>query len=113
MLGGPWRLTEPCDVTVGGATWLDQAQETAARTRMRVHTGGRWGNRELHQSIRGRVPYRTGEATDSCRSTQERNRAKEPPTNSNKYPNGSGEKEEMQGEAWDCRQEGLKQTGSP
>ncbi len=32
MLGGPWRLTEPCDVTVGGATWLDQAQETAART---------------------------------------------------------------------------------
>lgn len=32
MLGGPWRLTEPCDVTIGGATWLDQAQETAART---------------------------------------------------------------------------------
>lgn len=30
--GGPWRLTEPCDVTIGGATWLDQAQETAART---------------------------------------------------------------------------------
>lgn len=32
VLGGPWRLTEPCDATVGGATWLDQAQETAART---------------------------------------------------------------------------------
>lgn len=32
VLGGPWRLTEPCDVTIGGATWLDQAQETAART---------------------------------------------------------------------------------
>lgn len=25
-------MTEPCDATVGGATWLDQAQETAART---------------------------------------------------------------------------------
>lgn len=25
-------MTEPCDVTIGGATWLDQAQETAART---------------------------------------------------------------------------------
>lgn len=32
VLSGPWRLTEPCDVTIGGATWLDQAQETAART---------------------------------------------------------------------------------
>ena len=31
VLRGPWRLTEPCDVTIGGATWLDQAQETAAR----------------------------------------------------------------------------------
>lgn len=48
-------MTEPCDVTVGGATWLDQAQETAAQEpiKMQVHTGGSWGNRELHQSVRG------------------------------------------------------------
>lgn len=86
MLGGPWRLTEPCDVTIGGATWLDQAQETAARTiRMQVHTGGRRVNRELHQSIRGQVPNRIGEATDSCRATQEKNGTRELPTNSKNF----------------------------
>lgn len=89
MLGGPWRLTEPCDVTVGGATWLDQAQETAARTiRMQVHTGGRRGNRELHQSIKGQVPYRIREATDSCRATQEKNGTRELPTNSKNVHTG-------------------------
>lgn len=79
VLGGPWRLTEPCDVTVGGATWLDQAQETAARkTRVQVHTGGgRWeGQQEscANQSKGGRGEgsgfpgYRRGEAIDSCSS---------------------------------------------
>lgn len=78
MLSGPWRLTEPCDVTIGGATWLDQAQETAARANQNagphrkktgqqraapisqgLGRGGRWGQ----------VPNEGGgEATDSCRS---------------------------------------------
>lgn len=81
VLGGPWRLTEPCDVTVGGATWLDQAQETAARKNQsagphrRRKMGGATG--ELRQSIKrgrgegGGFPgYRTGEAIDSCSSAQ-------------------------------------------
>lgn len=87
VLGGPWRLTEPCDVTIGGATWLDQAQETAARTNQnagphRRKVGGR-GNREPHQSDRGQGPYRKGEATGSCKSTQEGSRTRELPINSN------------------------------
>lgn len=71
-------MTEPCDVTIGGATWLDQAQETAARTNQnagphRRKAGVRGGIRELHQLSQGgrQGPYRIGEATDSCRSTQE------------------------------------------
>lgn len=108
-------MTEPCDVTVGGATWLDQAQETAARTNQNAgpHRRGRWGNRELHQSVREQGPYRMGEATDSCRSTQEGDGTRGLPTNSEKCPQRSREEEEMQGEAWDCRQEGLKQRGPP
>lgn len=49
-------MTEPCDVTVGGATWLDQAQETAARKNQsagphrRRKMGGATG--ELRQSIK-------------------------------------------------------------
>lgn len=54
MLSGPWRLTEPCDFTIGGATWLDQAQETAARANQNAgpHVRRR-GNREPHQSVKG------------------------------------------------------------
>lgn len=87
VLGGPWRLTEPCDVTVGGATWLDQAQETAARKNQsagphRKEDGG-GGNRRaapINQGMGGwegggQLPNRIGEATDSCRSTQGKKRS--------------------------------------
>lgn len=54
MLSGPWRLTEPCDFTIGGATWLDQAQETAARANQNAGPQvRRRGNREPHQSVKG------------------------------------------------------------
>lgn len=76
MLGGPWRLTEPCDVTVGGATWLDQAQETAARTDQNAGP--------QQEESGGRGPDRIGEATDSCRSTQEGDGTGKLPTNSEK-----------------------------
>lgn len=54
VLSGPWRLTEPCDFTIGGATWLDQAQETAARANQNAGPQvRRRGNREPHQSVKG------------------------------------------------------------
>ncbi len=42
---GPWCLTEPCEACVGGGTWLDQAQETAApEARVEERSGTeRWG----------------------------------------------------------------------
>lgn len=38
-------MTEPCDATAGGATWLDQAQETAARANQSAgpHRRQGWG----------------------------------------------------------------------
>lgn len=116
MLGGPWRLTEPCDVTVGGATWLDQAQETAARTNQNAGPHRRKVGQQRaapNQSGGGRGPFRIGEATDSCRSTQEGDGTRELAHQQRKCPHRSREEEEMQGEAWDCRQEALKQRGPP
>ena len=71
MLGGPWRLTEPCDVTVGGATWLDQAQETAARTNQNA------GPHRRKAGQQRAVRVHTGEERqqDSRRSTQEGRRS--------------------------------------
>lgn len=96
VLGGPWRLTEPCDVTIGGATWLDQAQETAARTNQYAGPHRRKAGQERTAPTEcgsaqeeggatescanlGQGPYRRGGATDSCRSTQEGGGASCPP----------------------------------
>lgn len=91
-------MTEPCDVTVGGATWLDQAQETAARTNQNagphrrkvgqqraapisqgsgVHTG--WERQQTAAD-----PHRKGTGPENL------------PTNSEKCPQRSREEEEMQ-----------------
>lgn len=127
VLSGPWRLTEPCDVTIGGATWLDQAQETAARANQNAGPHRKkTGNREPHQSVKGgwgggwggQVPNEGGgEATDSSRSIKKRNGTRQLSSNSKKKikkcPQRSREEEEMQGEAWGHRQEGLKQRGLP
>lgn len=48
-------MTEPCEITVGGATWLDQAQETAAQRRQ-VHTGRRRGNQRAAPISQGQGP---------------------------------------------------------
>lgn len=115
VLGGPWRLTEPCDVTVGRATWLDQAQETAARTnqnagphRRKMGEGG-GGNRDLDQSVRG-AAYRRGNRQLQIHTG--RGRGQETAHQQWKCPQRSREVEKMQGEAWDCREERLKQRGS-
>lgn len=90
VLSGPWRLTEPCDFTIGGATWLDQAQETAARANQNAGPQvRRRGNREPHQSVKGggagsKWGAGGGDATDSCKSTQKRNGTIQPSINSKK-----------------------------
>lgn len=84
VLGGPWRLTEPCDVTVGGATWLDQAQETAARTNQNAGPhrrkmgqqraapinwgGGRFQTGQERQKTAA-DPHRKGMGPEDCPST--------------------------------------------
>lgn len=116
MLSGPWRLTEPCDVTIGGATWLDQAQETAARANQnagphRKKTGqqgaapismgvgwgglggrGRRGRFQMRGEKRRQTaadPHRKGTGPDNCPATAKKE----------KCPQRSREEEEMQGEA--------------
>lgn len=111
MPRGPWRLTEPCEVTTGGATWLDQAQETAARTNQ---------NAGPHRRKAGQ--QRAAPISQEGRSIQNRQgnrqlqihtgRAREPPTNSNKVSIKVQRGREVQGEAEDCEEgmgAGLKQ----
>jgi len=114
VLGGPWRLTEPCDVTIGGATWLDQAQETAARTNQ---------NAGPHRRKAGQ--QRAAPISEGVGSTQDRrgNRQLQIHTGSGqdqkncpriaKMSTQVQRGREMQGEAWDCREEGLKQRRQP
>lgn len=112
-------MTEPCDVTVGGATWLDQAQETAARTNQNA------GPHRRKVGQQRAAPISQGEGRAGSRQQRRGNRqlqihtgegglTRKLSTDSAKCPHRSREEEEkMQGEAWGCREEGLKQRGWP
>lgn len=54
-------MTEPCDATIGGATWLDQAQETAARTNQNAGPHRRKAGQQRAAPVSQGVRVHTGE----------------------------------------------------
>lgn len=115
VLSGPWRLTEPCDVTIGGATWLDQAQETATRANQnagphRKKTGQqraapiRMGVGGWERQGQGQVPNKGGRRGDRqlqihIEKERDQTTVQQQQKKKKKCPQRSREEEEMQGEA--------------
>lgn len=106
VLSGPWRLTEPCDVTIGGATWLDQAQETAARTNQNAGPHRKKAGQQRATPISQgwgagskRVGWGGGKQTAADPHRKGTGPDNRPSATTKKCPQWSREEEEMQGEA--------------